>query len=227
MIIAVHQPQYLAWLGYFDKIDKCDKFVFLDDTQFKKNEWQNRNKIKTKDGWQWLSVPILHDFGQLIKDVKINNKTNWRHKHLNALVTNYSKAPYFKEYIAFFEDFYSGDWENLSALNIELVKKLCGILGIKKEFVVSSQLALSSKGTEHLLEICKTLGAKKYLSGAGGREYLDIAAFRKENIELDFQEFRHPAYAQLHGEFIANLSVVDLLFNCGTRSLEIIRGRNR
>ncbi len=98
MIVSVHQPQYLPWLGYFDKIERSDIFVFLDNVQFKKNEWQNRNKIKTSEGWQWLSVPVIHKFMQKISEVKINNTVWWGKKHLNALVTNYSKAPFFKDH---------------------------------------------------------------------------------------------------------------------------------
>ena len=102
MIVAIHQPQYLPWLGYFDKMDKCDAFVFLDDVQFKKNEWQNRNKVKTAEGWQWLSVPVFHDFGQKINQVKINNTVQWRRKHLNALVSNYAKSSFYNQHKHFF-----------------------------------------------------------------------------------------------------------------------------
>ena len=111
LIVTIHQPQYLPWIGYFDKINQVDAFCFLDNVQFKKNEWQNRNRIKTAQGWQWLTVPVKHRFPQTIEEVEINDTVNWRRKHLQALATNYKKTPYFDEYIEFFEDVYSNEWE--------------------------------------------------------------------------------------------------------------------
>jgi len=104
MIITIHQPQYLPWLGYFDKARQADVFILLDDVQFKKNEWQNRNRIRTAQGWQWLTVPVLHDFGAKINGIKINNKISWRANHQKAIELNYGKAPYFKEYFPYFQE---------------------------------------------------------------------------------------------------------------------------
>jgi len=224
MICAIHQPQYLPWLGYFDKIDKADVFVFLDDTQFKKNEWQNRNKIKSAQGWQWITVPVFHDFGQEIRLTRINNKVRWAHKHAQALRSNYGKAQYFKEHFPLFEDAYARPWERLDEVNIFFVERLCGQIGIETEFVRSSALP-GEKGvaTEALVKICKLLGADTYLSGVGGREYLVESRFAEEGIELIYQEFQHPTYPQRHGDFISHLSVVDALFNCGPNTLDVIR----
>ncbi|MFH1201746.1 MAG: WbqC family protein [Candidatus Omnitrophota bacterium] len=226
MIISIHQPQYLPWLGYFDKIDRSDMFVFLDDVQFKKNEWQNRNKIKTSKDWQWVSVPVMHKFPQQIRAVTINNDIDWPRQHLNALIINYNKAPYFGDYIDFFKTVYSERWTYLSELNISIIKSIVKILGIKTKLVRSCDLKQPGLATEHLINICKNLGADTYLSGEGGRLYLETEKFKKQGIELIFQDFRHPRYKQLYEKkqpFIENLSIVDLLFNQGKESLSILR----
>ncbi|PIZ15507.1 hypothetical protein COY51_04980 [Candidatus Desantisbacteria bacterium CG_4_10_14_0_8_um_filter_39_17] len=226
MIIAIHQPQYLPWLGYFDKIDKSDKFVLLDDVQFKKNEWQNRNRIKTagSGGWQWITVPVIHRFGQKINEVKINNQENWCKKHLHQLETNYFKSPHFPQYYDFLKETYARKWENLSEVNIYFIEYLTKTLGIKKQLVKSSDLKVSGEKTDRLVNICKMLNANIYLSGVGAKEYIEIEKFEKEKIKVIFQDFHHPVYKQLYGEFIPNLSVVDLLFNYGDESLKILRG---
>ena len=224
MICAIHQPQYLPWLGYFDKIDKSDVFVFLDDTQFKKNEWQNRNKIKGAQGWQWLTVPVVHDFGQEIRHTPIVSKVRWARKHAQALRTNYGKAEHFNEHFALFEEAYERSWGFLGELNMFSVERLCQALGIDVEFVRSSELpGEKAVATEALVQICKEVGADTYLSGVGGRDYLVESLFTDEGIRLIYQEFHHPTYPQRYGEFISHLSVVDALFNCGPDALEIIR----
>lgn len=223
MICAIHQPQYLPWLGYFDKLDTADLFVFLDDTQFKKNEWQNRNKIRSINGAQWLTVPVLHQFGQEIRDVRIDSRSNWCNKHYQALVTNYSKAPHFREHRPFLQETFERDWDLLVDISVHFVQYLGQQLGIETEIIQSSSLGIDATATEALVAICKAVGADTYLSGIGGRDYLEQQRFRDEGIALVYQEFQHPSYPQLHGEFLSHLSVVDLVFNCGVESLEIIR----
>ncbi len=227
MIISIHQPQYLPWLGYFDKIDKSDAFVFLDDVQFKKNEWQNRNKIKISNGWQWLTVPVLYKFTQSISEVLINNGVNWRRKHFTALVTNYGKTRHFDKYIDFLKNTYNQNWEYLTGLNIYIIEYLIKVLGIKTTLFRASKLKSTGKGTRHLVDICKRLGADTYLSGIGGRNYLELKDFEAEKIKVIFQDFHHPVYRQLYEKnsgFQLNMSIVDLLFNCGEDSLGILRG---
>ena len=216
MICAIHQPQYLPYLGFFDKMKRSDIFVFLDDCQFKKNEWQNRNRIRTKDGWQWITVPVRYRFGEEIREIEINNNTNWRHKHLQSLLTNYGKTPCFKEYIDFFKETYKRGWEFLVDINLHFIGYLMGALGIKTKTVLSSQLDIKTTGTRRLIDITKKVGADTYLSGPGGREYLEIGEFKEAGIKLIFQEFKHPEYKQQFEGFIPNLSVVDFLFNCGS-----------
>ena len=225
MILSIHQPQYLPWLGYFDKIDKCEIFVFLDNVQFKKNEWQNRNRIKTAAGNQWLTVPILHKFPQRIDDVKINNSVPWGRKHFNALSTNYSKAPFFDEYMPFFQETYFREWERLIDINIHTIMFITKAMGLSdKRFVKASDFNLQEGNTERLVDICKKMGGDVYLSGKDGAKYLDLSLFEKENIDVIFQDYSHPCYSQLFSEFESNLSIIDLLFNCGPKSLSILRG---
>ena len=225
MLITIHQPQYLPWLGYLDKIDKADVFVILDNVQFKKNEWQNRNRIKTSHGCQWITVPVLYRFPEKINEVRINNKSNWGRKHLQALITNYSNSTYFENYKSFFEDIFNRDWNCLVDINIEIIKFLITALELKTKLVIASDLELREEPTERLIDICKTLNGHKYLAGKDGNKYMNLELFDKEGIEVIFQDFKHPVYNQLFGDFEPYMSAIDLLFNCGDNSLEILRGK--
>ena len=227
MIVAVHQPQYLPWLGYFDKMRIADIFCYLDNVQYKKNEWQNRNRIKTAQSLQWITVPVRYRFPQKINEVEINNTERWPKKHLQALITNYSKAPYFNDYVSQIEDFFSRDWVLLSEFNIFLIERLREFLDLDcKPTVLASNLSLSEGPTDRLIDICKSVGADAYLSGADGVKYMDLARFKENGIRVIIQEFNHPVYPQLYNEFRSHLSIVDLLFNCGPQSVEIIRAAN-
>lgn len=223
MIVAVHQPQFLPWLGYFDKIRRADLFCYLDNVQYKKNDWQNRNRIKTAQGWQWLTVPVHYRFPQKIKEVRINNTVNWKKKHLQTLATNYNRAPLFKEFAKLFEEVYSQDWEFLSELNIALIERLKTKFRLDRvPFVKSSEMNLREDPTDRLIDICKELKADSYLSGQDGVKYMDLERFRQSGIRVVVQEFIHPVYPQLFKDFQANMSVVDLLFNCGPEGIERI-----
>ena len=227
MIVAVHQPQYLPWLGYFDKIRRADVFCYLDSVQYKKNDWQNRNRIKTSQGWQWLTVPVRFQFPEKICEVKINPMVNWRKKHLQSLVTNYRRAPYFGKYIEVFEQIYSEDWELVSELNIHFIERLKDALGLsQKPAIKSSQLELREEPTDQLIDICKEVKADAYLSGQDGIKYMDLECFKENGIEVIIQDFKHPVYPQMFKDFESNMSVVDLLFNCGPESSNIIRDVN-
>lgn len=224
MIVSIHQPQYLPWLGYFSKIDRSDTFIFLDNVQFKKNEWQNRNRIRTAEGWQWLTVPVLHKFLQKISEVEINNTVQWNKKHLNALVTNYSKAPFFKEYIGFFEQTYAQDWKYLVDINIHIIQNLVKLMGIPDiELILASKFESREGPTERLIDLCKQVEGDIYLSGKDGAKYMDLDIFEKEGIKIIFQDYKHPQYPQLFGSFEPYMSILDLLFNCGPESLSILR----
>lgn len=225
MIAAVHQPQFMPWLGYFDKIVRSETFVLLDSVQFKKNEFQNRNKIKTAQGWMWLTVPVLFKYPEQIDEVRINNGIDWRKKHLRTLAINYQKAPYFHDLFPEVERFYAGDSQSISEVNRESVFMLLRMLGVDRQIAIASALGhLPEEPSARLAAICECLRADTYLSGAGGREYLDLEPFNKRGITVIFQEFNHPVYEQLYGDFIPNLSLLDLLFNCGPDSLKILEG---
>jgi hypothetical protein len=227
LIVAVHQPQYLPWIGYFDKMRRADVFCYLNDVQYKKNEWQNRNRIKTAQDWQWLTVPVRYRFPEKINEVQINNTTQWSKKHLQALKTNYSRAPYFKAYISIFEDIFFKEWELISELNIHLIERLKDALQMQaKTTIISSELTLREEPTDRLIDICKALGADTYLAGRGGAGYMDMARFEKNGLKVIMQEFKHPVYSQLFGDFQSHLSIVDLLFNCGPDSLKIMSEAN-
>lgn len=225
MIVAIHQPQYLPWLGYFDKIDRADTFVLLDDVQYKKNEWQNRNKIRTANGWQWITVPVRYRFGEEIDQVKINANGDWRKDHCQSLMFSYNRAPFFKEYEAFFKMIYERDWEYLVDINIHFIEYLVKSLGISTRLIKASGLEAQGQKTERLVEICKRLEADTYLSGEGGKEYLDLDCFKRNKIKVVFQKFKHPVYRQVYSGFEPFMSIVDLLFNYGDNSLKILKGQ--
>jgi hypothetical protein len=226
MIVSVHQPQYLPWLGYFDKIDRADVFVLLDTVQFKKNEWQNRNRIKTAQGVQWITVPVLYHFPQLIREVEINNREKWQHKQRKTILSNYRKAPCWSTLAPFFEEIFSTDWDTIAKLNIHVVKRLAAILGIETPLFVASDMdAFPEDPDERLIAIARHFGADAYLAGSGGHDYMDLEKYREDGVDVIFQEYRHPVYNQLYGDFEPFLSVIDLIFNHGKESLNIIRGK--
>lgn len=229
MMASIHQPQYLPWLGYIDKIDRADVFIILDNVQYKKNEWQNRNRIKTAQGWQWITVPVHYNFPERINEVRINNKVDWRRKHIMAIETNYRKALYFSEYFPYLEDIYRKEWERLVDINNSLIRTLADLFGIKKRILIASELKTRDDPVHRILrngrliDLCKTVGAETYLSGKEGPKYMDMGDYDEAGIKVVVQDFRHPIYPQLYGDFEPSLSAIDLLFNCGGRSLELIR----
>lgn len=225
MILTGHQPEYLPYIGFFNKIMLADKFIFVDHIQFNKKSWQNRNKIRTKDGEQWLTVPVYskNKFEQKIRDVEIDNTERWKKKHLRSIILNYQKAPYFKEYIDFFKDVYSREWIKLSKLNEKIIRYLLKILDINIKIYNSSALKLDGKKTDLLIDLCNVFKADAYLSGSGGKGYIDEAKFQKAGIKNYFREMKHPIYKQLFKPFIPNMSVIDIIFNLGAeKSREII-----
>jgi hypothetical protein len=215
MIASIHQPAYIPWLGYFDKIAKSDIHIFFDDAEYSKNNLFNRNKIKTPQKEMWLTVPIQYESDAPINQIKISNSANWRKKHWKAISVNYARAPYFKKYSGIFEKIYSQDWEYLSDLSVEMNKNIAGLLGIKTKFVKSSDLNVDGRKNEKLINLCAAMGADSYLSGQGAKAYMDDELFLQNNIKVQYQEFQLPVYEQLWGEFIPNLSIIDFLFNCG------------
>jgi hypothetical protein len=223
--VAILQPSYLPWLGYFDQIYRADTFVFYDDVQYDKHGWRNRNKIKTPQGWQWLTVPVLTKgrFGKLIYEMEIDNHAPWAEKHLKSIQVNYHKSPYYHAYIKYFEKIYLKEWQYLADLDIELIKLITNLLGMgNKMFIRSMELGVKGDRLERLINICQLFKADNYLTGQAARNYLDEKLFAKAGIKVEYQNYKHPAYPQLYGDFIPHLSVIDLLFNCGPESLKIL-----
>lgn len=211
--IGIHQPNYLAWLGYFDKISKCDLFVILDNVQYEKNCYTNRTQIKTPRGKEWLTFAIKRDFPQLIKDVKFANFNKDRDNHLKAIELNYKKAKSFNLVFPIIKQLLSSDWEYLSEFNTYLIKMLVRELHIKTDIVIASDYDFEGHSTELLINICKYFGADKYLSGNGAKDYQEEEMFKKEGIKLEYNNFKHPIYEQRWGEFISGLSVIDKMLN--------------
>lgn len=229
MIAAIHQPQYLPWIGYFDKIRRADVFIFLDNVQFKKNEWQNRNRLLTPQGAQWITVPVLHDFGQKINETKINHQVHWKKKHLATFEANYGRAKHYDWVMGKLHPVYESEWSNLAEVNIAAVHILMGLLGIPTKTFVASEYPTSDEKTMRLIDLCKQFHADTYLSGMDGSKYMDVEKFRQNNIAIVTQTYVHPVYPQFRGEFknqsfVSHLSVFDLLCNCGPQSLEILKG---
>lgn len=220
--ISIHQPVYLPWLGFFKKILSSDIFVFLDDVQFEKNGWHNRNKIKSKEGDLWLTVPVHAKNNPLLKSIKIDNNLNWSQKHSKSIFLNYSKSKFFDEYWSDYELIYKKNFVTLLELNVEFIKTILKHLDIKTKIIFSSELKTSTTGSDRILEICQKLNASSYLSGIQGPNYLEIDDFKINDIELIIQNFHHPIYKQLYDSFMPNLSTIDLIFNEGSNARAIL-----
>jgi hypothetical protein len=215
--VSIHQPAYLPWLGYFDKIARSDIFIYLDTVQFQKNSFQNRNKIRVKDGWTWLTVPVLTKgqlFSNPLSKIAINNKTTWRKKHLGAIQMNYRRAPYFEREMEFLGECLEREWEHLSELCYVMCTHFLRRLDIGTRVIKSSELPPMDKAKSGLiLDLCREVGANSYLSGALGRNYLETDTFAEAGIALDYQDYEHPRYRQAYGEFEPYMAVIDLLMN--------------
>jgi hypothetical protein len=222
-IVSIHQPGYLPWLGFFKKILSSDIFVFLDDAQYVHRQWHNRNMIRTSQGSIWLSVPVNARSDSNINEVKIDYGTNWPLTHKKSIKFNYSKARHFEKYWGLIEEFYAKKFDLLLDLNMEIIRYIIKELGITTKTIFSSELKIKEKGSDRNLSICKALGADTYLSGTLGVNYLKVDDFTKNNISIQFQNFQHPVYGQCYDPFIPNMATIDLLFNEGENSIEILR----
>lgn len=227
MQIAILQPSFIPWLGYFDQIARTDAFVFLDDVQYTRRDWRNRNRIRTPSGWMWLTVPVQTrgKFDQSLLETRIDPSTDWRAKHLQALRHNYARAPYFDLVFPELESVYKKEATLLVNLCLELLAVTNKLLGLQPVTYRSSELDIEGKKADKILSICKTLNADEYLTGDLAKDYLDAGEFECQNISLQYQNYEHPEYKQHHPEFYSHLSIVDLLFNQGPQSLDILTGK--
>ena len=221
---VILQPSYIPWRGYFHLVQRADVFVFLDDAQYTTRDWRNRNIVKGAGGPRWITVPVITKGRreQLIKDVEIDNSTAWRKSHLATLRHCYGQARYFDAYVGFLEEKYERTWDNLCELDIDLTCSIAGLLDIRTQFVRSSELGASGAKTDRLIDICKRVGITTYISGPSAKAYISPEAFERESIELVYHSYDYPPYPQLFGEFAPNVTILDLLFNCGSHSATYI-----
>lgn len=226
MLAGIHQLHYLPWLRYFEKIARSDVFIVLDNIQYNKNGWQNRNRVKTASGPLLLTVPVLDRFAQNLDEVRIDNHSAWRKKHWSTLRQSYGKAPYFAEHAPFLESVYARDWEYLNALNRHMLDYFVNALGIETRMVYASEWDVPGTATERLIHLIQKAGCDTYYSGAYALDaYLDANQLAEAGIALALQDWHAPEYPQQHGLFVPDLSVVDLLMNCGPRSLRVLLGQ--
>lgn len=228
MMAAIHQPHYLPWCGYLDKMDQADVFVILDTVPFSKGDWQNRNRLKTAQGWQWITVPVRHVSGQVLMDVEIENgRGDWRRKHRNALKTHYAATPFYEEVRDTLDPLWDREWARLAPLAEASTRGLVRLAGITTPIQLASELGtLPEEPDQRLIQICRAVGADIYLAGSAGLDYMEMSMWEASGIEVRFQRFEHPVYPQPFGEFLAGMSSVDLLCNCGSGGMDLIRTAN-
>jgi len=220
MIVTIHQPNYLPYLGFFDKMAKSDIFVIYDDAQFNKSDFQHRNRIRIYHGWKWLTVPVEKKRIP-INEVKIRNEVKtwkgvkWSDAHFRDIHDNYKDAPYYSVYADELMRIYKRNYEKLVDLNMELIRFLMKAFDIDAEIVFSSDLGFTSKSTQRLVEIVEALGGDVYLSGPKGKDYLEVSLFERKGIKVVFQDFKHPVYKQRYEGFVPNMAAIDALFNVG------------
>ena len=217
MIVAIHQPNYLPFLGFFDKMVHSDVFVIHDDAQFTDSEFIHRNKIRTYSGWKWLTVPVFKEKADINK-IKIKNQGDknapeWNKVHFREICANYKKTPYYDVYADELKDIYLKKYNLLVDLNMRLIEFLISAFDVDVEIIFSSELGLESSSTEKLVDIVRAVDGDIYLSGIGGRKYIDESLFK--DIKLMFQDYRHPVYNQRFLDFVPNMSAIDALFNVG------------
>jgi WbqC-like protein family len=213
--VAILQSNYIPWKGYFDMIAAVDEFILYDDVQFTKNDWRNRNKIKTPQGVQWLTVPVGNDIKRRIRDVTIDAK--WQVKHWKSLESNYGRAPHFDEIAAWVEPLYAvQSFGYLSQLNRHFIEAICNYLGIKTTITNSWDYSLRDGKTERVADLCAKAGGTEYISGPSAMDYIEESVFIEMGIKLTWFDYAgYPKYPQLWGEFTHGVTVLDLLFNCG------------
>lgn len=216
LILSVHQPAYLPWLGYFDKIARADMFIFLDTVQFENGSYINRNRIKTSSGLTWLTIPIIRKdhMSKTLVQTQTDPRTPWRQKHLKTIKFAYTKAPRLAMNFQKLEQIFSSNETLLAEICYQQLAFWVQELGIKTQIVRASSLPEMGKKSDLILNFCRYFGARRYISGRLGRDYLNESDFRQSSIDIEYQDYRHPLYPQLHGDFVPNLSIVDFWMNC-------------
>lgn len=235
MIVAAHQPNFLPWLGFFDKMRRADLFVIVDHVQFERQNYQNRARIKADEGVRWLTVPVRHvSQDETILEKKLclepGGRHDWRRKARLTLEQSYARTSHFKAFAPPFLDALESAGESLAELNIRLIELARRALGIQTILVRSSTLGITGLKSQMVLNLCEAVGADAYLAGGGGsRLYLDLPAFAESGVQVVWQDFKHPVYPQEPSRwpFAPGLSVVDMLFNCGPESGAVLAAQKR
>ncbi len=229
MIVTVMQPAYLPWLGYFERIARSDLFISLDHVNMdanSKTKFANRNKIRTSDGWTWLTVPVrskgLHE-NLMLDKIEIENSISWRRKHWRSIEANYRRAPYFGDTAPRLSEIFDREWTHLVPMCDAWHTLFCELLGLTTQTIKSSTLPIRSEKQQLILDLCREKGATTYVSGPFGRDYLNPGDFSDAGIELVFHDYAHPTYAQAHDGFQPYMSALDLLLNHGPAALDILR----
>jgi hypothetical protein len=227
--VVVLQPAYLPWLGFFDQLRRSDIFVYYDDVQYDKHGWRNRNLIKTQTGPIWLTVPVRHS-GKgrpRILEVEIDYAKPWARKHVQSIRQAYARASHLERYMPALEEVLEKPWERLVDLDMACVDLMAEWLGLRRPLERSSALGITGDQSERLVNICRHFGASRYLSGDVARDYLDVPLFERNGITVEWQQFVHPEYPQLHGPFAPYMSTLDLLFNCGDEAAAVLASAAR
>lgn len=221
--ICIHQPDFAPYLGFFHRLLNADHFILLDDAQFIKGGWQNRDQIKGRHGPIWLTLPIVKKFPQAINKVMLPENQHWVEDNLNLLRECYARASYFDEVFLRIEAIYRSGHRRMIDLNIELLHLALDYFDIEIPISLASEHALHSKSTQRLVELVQLHSGTSYLTGTGSRDYLDEAQFIEAGIQVEWQRFKHPVYQQQFNDFVPMLSCLDVLFNCGRQSSAVLR----
>lgn len=229
MIVGIHQPNFIPWIGYFYKIYRSDIFVLLNDVQFVKNSYADRNSIKTSNGCCYLKLPLeIPSHTTNYNEIRIKHELNWKDKQLKTIEMNYKKAPFFKEVFSDVEMWFSSEEKMLDKFNSKIIMDISKKLNFSTEFVYSGDFHILDKSTDRLIDIIKLCGGDAYFSGMGGTKYQEEERYKEEKIKLIYTDFTYPEYPQLWKGFEKNLTVLDILFNCGyEKSAEIIKGAGK
>lgn len=226
MILTGHQPNYVPYPGFFQKLASADMYLVVDTTQFVKRGpfgWIHRNRIGSPNGAQWLSLPVLHKgrYHQSIAETQLNPRVDWQRKHWKALEWNYAKAPHWERYRAGLEAIYQREWTHIAPLTTELIRWFMSELELTAEVRIASDLTATGNSTEYIVSFCQELGADTYLSGVHGRDYLELELFEQANVELEFQEYTPPSYTGFNGAVAEpNLTMLDMMFWTGDEAKE-------
>ena len=224
-LVVAHQAEFLPYIGFFQRLLKADLLIIADSVQYEKQNFQNRNRIKTVQGAKWITASIIkHPVETNINQISLSNTINWRTDHLCLIRENYKKAPFFNQIFPIIEELYDYKCEKLLDFNINSISRLCRLLKIDIEIILSSSLDVKGVKDDLIIDMLKKVGATTYISGDGAKKYSDPKSFEAIGVNVIWQNFKHPVYPQINGNFLPYMSTIDLLLNCGiNESQKIIR----